>query len=951
MGKLIMLKNAIAFKTPLLTLSLALGLVACGGGGGSGSNSNQQEQNPPPITPPVVIPDDRVKTALNIGDASKLTEQDRRTLLQMALNTALEQQKWQKSLLTALYTNSNNQVIQPYLQFTPNASINIYPTDLSAALPIAVSDKNCNWALDLQKDKGCGLGVVSQIGQGRALAYGQNMFAGVLNNNTDFTQFTEVLNNSLRWLLTGNTQQAVKSALTVTVQGMPADPVKNYLEKQLGTTVTFSQCNVLDPANTCWQDIDLMVISSNIGAQNFEKELIEKYLKAGKPIYFQANTWSTNSNIDKVLSAMKMQANNSYYRNKEDILLSNKLSTQQRWEQFNQIDRTISVLQYFIDPKSTALGELNENNAIIQGIRSLSSALQGLNQQGLSVFDQDNNDTLLKALVLIADTWRPTVNYGTLNKNGDAQAFMQAYASDAWLDYKRKTTTTSSTGAGDYMPAEAQNMPVSNDWETVTVTIPQGSGITAIGRASIPAKAVNIQVIDAQGANLSVQTSYLRAWGNPFDDAGYKRPLRPNSYSVKLTPQVDNAFISPFGGPLMLNYNNAQAGSTVTLKIKGSAKYAHYDFTQNMTQAEKAQATQVLQSKTFGWNTFKFVGGEIQQTNTYALKAIGNLSPDTYIDQIKTVIFDSNHIANGYNNMPLDNNTQQYCNTLGWDCTSNVHRAPNVQHFVGWIATCGFLCSGNPSDGYTGLDIGWGWVHELGHNTVQNVLTMTFPSTENQTTIGCGTECNNNILAGLSMLRKNEIYALDNNGNNFNHPQLYNYIQASRSTGLNGEALRQDMEKRLWQGSDNAQQAFHLQLAHLYTQIHQDKAKPDSQGVFEFIRLLNISQRLYNQIDLSKASEAEKNKLGLGTYSSKNNISRPDMIYLLSSKIIGYDLKDVFNLYGLAISSTAQSSVAMLKLPTAPLKFYAQPANRSNHLAEGTWVNIPMNGVVANYPY
>ena len=944
-----MLKNAFVFKTPVLTLTLALGLVACGGGGGN--SSNPQEQNPPPITPPVVIPDDRVKTALSTGDASQLTEQDRTTLLQMALNTALEQQKWQKSLLTALYTHSNNQVIQPYLQFTPNASINIYPTDLSVALPIAVSDKNCNWALDLQKDQGCGLGVASKIGQGRALAYGQNMFTGILNNNADFTQFTEVLNNSLRWLLTGNAQQAVKSALTVTVQGMPADPVKNYLEKQLGTTVNFSQCNVLDPANTCWQDIDLMVISSNIGAQNFEQELIEKYLKAGKPIYFQANTWSTNSNIDKVLSAMKMQANNSYYRNKEELLLSNKLSTQQRWEQLNQIDRTINVLQYFIDPKSITLGELNENNEIIQGILSLSSALQGLNQQGLSVFDPDNNDTLLKALVLVADTWRPTVNYGTLNKNGDAQAFMQAYASDAWLDYKRNTTTTSATGAGDYMPAEAQNMPVSNDWETVTVTIPQGSGITAIGRASIPAKAVNIQVVDAQGANLSVQTSYLRAWGNPFDDAGYKRPLRPHSYSVKLTPQVDNAFISPFGGPLMLNYNNAQAGSIVTLKIKGSTKYAHYDFTQNMTQAEKTQATQVLQSKTFGWNTFKFVGGEIQQTNDYALKAIGNLSPDTYIDRIKTVIFDSNHIANGYNNMPLDNSTQQYCNTLGWDCTSNVHRAPNVQHFVGWIATCGFLCSGNPSDGYTGLDIGWGWVHELGHNTVQGVLTMTFPSTENQSTIGCGTECNNNILAGLSMLRKNEVYALDNNGNNFNHPQLYSYIQASRATGLNGEALRQDMEKRLWQGSDNAKQAFHLQLAHLYTQAHQAKAKPDSQGVFEFIRLLNIAQRLYNQIDLSKATEAEKNKLALGAYSSKNNISRPDMIYLLSSKIIGYDLKDVFNLYGLTISSTAQSSIAILKLPTAPLHFYAQPANRSNYLTEGTWVNIPTNGVVANYPY
>ena len=307
-------------------------------------------------------------------------------------------------------------------------------------------------------------------------------------------------------------------------------------------------------------------------------------------------------------------------------------------------------------------------------------------------------------------------------------------------------------------------------------------------------------------------------WGNPFGDGGYQRPMRPNSYSVKLNNQVANAFISPFGGPLMLNYNNATAGSTITLKIKGSAKYAHFDFTQPITDADIDAASASLQSRTFGWNTFKFVGGEIQQITPYALQAIGNTAPRDYINKIKTVIFDSNHIANGYNNMPLDNSTQQYCNILGWDCTSTIHRAPNVQHFIGWIATCGFLCSGNPSDGATGLDTGWGWVHELGHNTVQGVLTMTFPSTENnKSTIGCGTECNNNILAGLSMLRKNEIYALDNNGNNFNHPRLYSNILDNRNTNLSGEALRLDMEKRLWQGDDNAKQAFHMQLAYNYS--------------------------------------------------------------------------------------------------------------------------------------
>ena len=128
-----------------------------------------------------------------------------------------------------------------------------------------------------------------------------------------------------------------------------------------------------------------------------------------------------------------------------------------------------------------------------------------------------------------------------------------------------------------------------------------------------------------------------------------------------------------------------------------------------ITEADISEATSILQSRNFGWNTFKFVGGEIQQTNDYALKAIGDRSARTYVDQIKGVIFDSNHIANGYNNMPLDSSTAQRCNELGWDCIGTVHRAPNVQHFVGWIATCGFLCSGNPSDGSTGIDTGWGW--------------------------------------------------------------------------------------------------------------------------------------------------------------------------------------------------------------------------------------------------
>ena len=124
--------DALAFRTTLLALSLSIGLIACGGGGGSSGDSAQPEEKP--VIPPVVVPNDRVKLALETGSAANLTEQDRQTLINLALNTAKQQQNWQKKLLTALYSNTNNQPLQPYLQFTPNASINIYPTTIHSHL-------------------------------------------------------------------------------------------------------------------------------------------------------------------------------------------------------------------------------------------------------------------------------------------------------------------------------------------------------------------------------------------------------------------------------------------------------------------------------------------------------------------------------------------------------------------------------------------------------------------------------------------------------------------------------------------------------------------------------------------------------------------------------------------------------------------------------------------------
>lgn len=240
-------RNYLRLRTALLTLSLSMSLIACGGGGSSGTSSpaetpdsavnppstthppDNEESSPSPIetpdgsTPPLnpqTPTTTRINKALSTGDARPLIQQDSTTLLDWALQLAKQQQTWQKGLITSLYTSSNGKVLQPQLQFTPTASINLYPYDLSAALPIAVSDQACGWNLSQQANKGCGLGVASQIGKGRALAFGQNMLGGISANSPDVVDFAPVLNNGFRWLLTGKTQAQPKQELKLTVNGL-----------------------------------------------------------------------------------------------------------------------------------------------------------------------------------------------------------------------------------------------------------------------------------------------------------------------------------------------------------------------------------------------------------------------------------------------------------------------------------------------------------------------------------------------------------------------------------------------------------------------------------------------------------------------------------------------------------------------------------------------------------
>ncbi len=867
-----------------------------------------------------------IAQALQSGDPRPLQPADALTLLDRATRLAVQLQTRQTGIVANIYRGGE----------TLDLSLN-HTTSSATITPIApMPSASVMVAPFILSDNNSGMAALSEVQTGRGLAYG----ADVLNwmaNGTREAQHAPLFRRAFTWLMRGDANAALPASISFGTAGYTAATVKKYI----ATTGKQGQevaCDIANVANTCWQQADLLVFGAGVKADPGLTALVGKYLAAGKAVIYMHNNWTESAGGRQVLVAMGMTLGGypgNYFAGAAGVSVSQARTSAQSLAQSDQIGNLPNVLRMLAN--DSLVYDFSTDRAPTAPIDKIHNDLAGFDGRGNAVFGSADTE-LYRLLVLWADLWRPNIEYGRgLSKTGSSAAFLRAYASDSWTHYSRSATTVSPKGQGDYMPAAAQGIPVIAE-EEIVVSIAQSAGKTAIGRAAVPGKPVTVEILEAtEGSSYGMQTSHIRTAGSPFEDM-YARPRRPQSFAVPLKLGRSSTFVTPFGGPLFLNYSGATGGSTVKLRIKGGAKYAHFDFSGAApSDTEIAEASAALLRKDFGWVTGKFVGGEFQQSMKYSS---GITDPRAWIvGGIKGILFDSNHIANGYSNMPLSANVKTTCDSLGWICDGPLHRAPGVQHFVGWIATCGYLCSGNPSDGFAGIGPGWGWAHELGHNTVQRVMHMDFGSGR-----GCVTECDNNNLAVAQTLWAYAVQGIDQNAGRTDHVLLYQHIQANRATNLSGEALRSDMETRFWGGSASAKMAFWMQLSFLYTKERLGQAQPTVATALEYHNLLTKGDRL-----VAKAWDAANpGKYGMGRFAD-NKISNEDLLFVLSSKIIGKDLRKIFAMYGLPVSQKALDSVADLKLPVAERSFYAIAAGKSNRLATGQWVNV--EGLVPAYPF
>ena len=856
--------------------------------------------------------------------------------------------------LRALFLTADGALVDTTLNFT-HQSISFAPSaSILSELVIPLAQGSSKQMMGFAFEHRSGL-------HGRGIVYGIDMLTAMADGSSE-VQHRPLFKNAWRWALPAGALAA--SRVRHATFGHNSGTVNAYITRELGLSAEAVSCNLAAPVlpSSC-ESADVVVIGGGIDDNAAVRDRVvnnvKSLLSSGKSVmYFAPTTWNNyGTGTNALLGAMGETWVNyagNFYRCPSSCVAVPASSFEKLRAELNIHLKWVDLLAMLAGTQPVP--DVVSDRRPIQVIDEAHEALRQLQSSDISVLNQSGGRDVLRLLVAWADAWRPRVVYGrSVDKSVDRLAFLRAYASDSWIQYNRKTSIRPPDGAGDYMLAmAAREMRPGTEFEDIDVTIGQANGITLIGRAAVPGQAIEIEVIQPGSSHaLAVQTSYLRAWGDPMSfnpdsptTIHYKNPRRPGSWPVPLKLGQARYFVTPYGGPLMLTFNGATPGDVVKLRMRGAARYAHVDFTQAtpVTSADIDDLAVRIQNDVTGWMTFKFTGGEVQQKIALARHNWARRSLESYVRHaLQEDVFKVNHHANGYRNIPNSPTVTALCAEFSWDCTSDRHRPPGVQHFVGWIAYCGFLCSGQPVDAYVGVDSGWGFAHELGHNTVQRVHTISFSEADFDTgevvNKGCHVECNNNILSvvtGLAVWERNR--TVFSPGRAGTRALYVNVVRPSQDEavrlGLTPEQARHMRGTRLWtNGSDVTRWSVHFQLAALFARYrHPDSPKVTHEMMYDFLRLLTMGDRLVS----SDWSTAHAARYAMGRYPN-NSIGNHELVYTLGSKIIGRDLRQIFALYGIPLSSTALGSVADLGLPVAPMSFYAFPEYSPT---EGVWIEL-----------
>ena len=898
-------------RHPLLILTFTL-LTACGGGGGSGDESPTNtaptvETSPGTssgTTPEAVDP---ITRALVAGEASYIT--DIRTLIDRIISELNQLKTQQRSTVKSIFGEDS-------ITFAPgnrNQLFNI--TRLESTYPLIVGND------------GRYLAVAGET-SARYAAFGEGVLNGLQNG--DYPEMTTPVKQLLAWLLKSDMAQINQPRnIALSYFGWLESDSKNWLTAQADQW-QFTTCSDSSKLNSCYDDKELIIISwndSDDSDASATRTALQAAIAKGTPVLYIHDWYEAYNEVAYAVADLlgtSLQYGGNYWANSS----ANWVSSEQMLTQENLYDTLLSPLEHLRDRDfsfdwSGCISSIGKvgcgnvsgiNEAFFNGAQKFKASLNSLDQKGTTLFSEEEN-RLLKLMVLLGDKLRESIRYPMDKVTTDTTDFMSAYFADH-LAYYNRTINPAQADLGNF----SENLSSGNvlvPQQTVSLTSNGHNGYTGTGLYVMPGQTIKVTRTDSVDTNVTLFINTQRTGSTrEFNSNQYQRPKFLKSPSMILAPQQPLTLTSPYGGPLMVYLSATGTPQTITFTVEQST---HYPYLTDLSQA--SSFVDELRSSSLNWAGIKTDFIEINSRKNKMLTFIDsapyNGNVQTAMDDVWVYMVQGTYNLAGFqgNGLSMDAEVNNFCTNKGWNCDDKtIHAKPQRQHInVDEAAHCGGGCSGNPYDQSWALTpLGWGESHEIGHNLQRGRLKI-YSSRS--------TEVSNNIFPaykGWQYFKDNgtQVGSCSRGGAHAAFDILQAGAKAANPTSYVKNALWSQTGTYDMAGE---RLAFYIQMAFAANQLG------SLDHGWQLFTLIYLHDRLLSDALKSDSDwQNEKIKLGFGNYDSRpTSLSAEDFMLISHSLITDTDQRPFYDMWGIEYSSDASAQVIALGLTnTANKVFY-----------------------------
>jgi hypothetical protein len=260
----------------------------------------------------------------------------------------------------------------------------------------------------------------------------------------------------------------------------------------------------------------------------------------------------------------------------------------------------------------------------------------------------------------------------------------------------------------------------------------------------------------------------------------------------------------------------------------------------------------------------------------------------------------------------LPTKVSDFCTAAGWDCTGIQHRRDAMQHVISDnYSDCGSGCSGNPYDQDWALEpLGWGETHEIGHNLQRTRLKIYG---------GQSGEVSNNIFPAHKQMAFNKatlpatpMKRGTGSGTGPAGSGAFTLIQAAMQPGASGTYMYDNVwSNTAYAANNNLRVMFYRQLVE-YARTY-NSSFTDGWELYTLMYLLerNFTASEATWTTVGAVSPMPATKLVFSTYAAfPTSMDGNDFMLIAVSRIIGKDMRPVFDMWGVTYSAAASAQVA-----------------------------------------